>query len=45
MKFRLGNKPASGIEIKYLDLVLNKKVKCDLSENDFIKWKDLKNNY
>ena len=35
-------RPANGIQVKYLDLVLNKKVKCDLSENQFIKWKDLK---
>ncbi len=34
-------RPANGIQVKYLDLVLNKKVKCDLKENDFIKWKDL----
>ena len=34
-------RPATGIQIKYLDLVLNKKIKYDLRENDFIKWKDL----
>ena len=34
-------RPATGIQIKYLDLVLNKKIKYDLRENDFIKWKHL----
>ena len=34
-------RPASGIQIKYLKFVLNKKVKNDLNENEFIKWKNL----
>ena len=33
-------RPATGIRVEYLNLILNKRVKNNLNENQFIRWKD-----